>query len=243
MRQGRRDLRFVAFTQGFAAELLFASGTAAQLIRNFVDLERVGLPPSIRRAEGDPRIQEWESIGLTFALAAAAAGSPLAVLPSRIETTSFGDSKAFPHYQYVESPFDGETYLAVPALVPDYAILHVQEADEFGNCRHKGFVLWDDMYAFASTRVVVTCERVIDNSLVRDEPEKTTIPGYLVDAVAHVPGGAYPCASEGDYLADWAHIASYVSSVNDTGETGVREYVTSVCESSEADYLEARNRT
>jgi glutaconate CoA-transferase subunit A len=240
-RQGRRDLQFVTFTQGFAAELLFASGTAAQLIRNFVDLERVGLPPTIRRAEHDPRIHEWESIGLSFALMAAAAGSPFAVLPSGIEHTSFGDSNTFPQYQYVNSPYDGATYLTVPALAPDYAILHVQEADAFGNCRHKGFVLWDDLYAFASTRVLITCERLIDNSVVRAEPEKTTIPGYLVDAVAPVPGGAYPCASEGDYPADWAHIGTYVNAVNEMGDPAVRDYVDSFRAMSEAHYLAARH--
>jgi len=101
--------------------------------------------------------------------------------------------------------------VAAPALRPDVAIIHAQEADEFGNVRCLGAPFADPILAKTARQVIVTVDRLVSNEEVRAAPRLTTIPGYLVDAVVEAPYGAHPCSSHGAYPHDEAHLRAYLA--------------------------------
>jgi glutaconate CoA-transferase subunit A len=103
----------------------------------------------------------------------------------------------------------GHELVAATPLAPDVAVLHVQQADAFGNGRHLGSIWGDEIVAKASRGVIRTADEIVDNDSFRAAPHRTSVPGYLVDAVVHLPFGAHPCASHGAYLVDEAHLQDY----------------------------------
>ena len=106
----------------------------------------------------------------------------------------------------IECPFTGETLAAIPALYVDVSAIHVHEADRFGNCRIRGTSVADLDMARAAKRLIVTCERLIPNNDIRQEPTLTVIPFYCVDAVCEVPYGSYPGNMPYEYFSDEEHI-------------------------------------
>jgi len=117
-------------------------------------------------------------------------------------------------YQIMKSPFDGTEVVCVKALVPDYAIIHVQEADIFGNCRILGPSYQDALLARAAKKTIITTERIVGTYRMQEEPKLTAIPHFLVEAVVEMPGGAKPGICYPEYLAvDWAEHKAYQKAV------------------------------
>lgn len=113
-------------------------------------------------------------------------------------------------FQTVTCPYTGQTWAAIPAIAPDWAIIHVQEADASGNARIFG-PKYDDVYkAKAARQVLVTAEQIVDGAELARQPELTDIPGFLVTAVVHAPGGAAPHSCHGHYPADDAFFRRYL---------------------------------
>jgi len=125
----------------------------------------------------------------------------------------------------IRCPFTGEIVCLVPALFPDVAILHVQRADRLGNCQIDGYPHMDADVARAASTVLVTAEEIIDEEEVRRHPDRTAIPGLVVDAVVEAPFGAYPGECYGLYESDFEHFDAYVAGINATGLDGAREYL------------------
>lgn len=134
----------------------------------------------------------------------------------------------------------GHDLVAVSPIAPDVAVLHVQQADPYGNCRHLGSVWGDVMIAKASRRVIVTTDELITEGEIRRSPRATTLPGQLVDAVVVVPHGAHPCSSHGRYLHDEAHLRAYLEAGGAGGDLDayLERYVRAPG-GSQAMYLEA----
>lgn len=119
-------------------------------------------------------------------------------------------------FQVINSPFNGEKTVAVKALVPDWAIVHVQEADEFGNARIIGSQFQDHLLARAARKTIITAERIIDTEVFRANPEFNTIPHFLVAAVVEAPNGARPGICFGEYeTVDAAGMKRYAGAVKD----------------------------
>jgi len=98
------------------------------------------------------------------------------------------------NWQEVADPYTGERYLAIPALNPDWAIIHVQQADILGNARIYGSKFEDVLLSRAARHVLITCEELLPAYAFTDQPESTDIPGFLVDWVVYVPNGAFPAS-------------------------------------------------
>lgn len=85
----------------------------------------------------------------------------------------------------------GKEVITVPALQPDVAIVHVQRADVNGNAHLWGIIGEQKEVAFAARRVILTAEEIVDEAIIRSDPNRTLIPGFIVDAVCHVPYAAH----------------------------------------------------
>lgn len=119
-------------------------------------------------------------------------------------------------FQVMKSPFDGSEVVCVKALVPDYAIIHVQEADIYGNCRILGPSYQDALLARAAKKTIVTAERIVGTYRMKEEPKLTAVPHFLVEAVVELPGGAKPGICYPEYQAvEWPKHKAYGKAVKE----------------------------
>ena len=99
--------------------------------------------------------------------------------------------------------------VAVPALVPDVALIHVQTVDAGGNAQIEGPPYMDVEFARAAKTVIVTAEEIVPSEAIVRYADRTEIPGFVVDAVIEVPFGSYPHECHGRYEADFDHFDAY----------------------------------
>jgi glutaconate CoA-transferase subunit A len=215
LRQGKQNLGFAGHTATHDFQILCAGNqlgrgkTLAYVdIAYVVGLEARGLSPHARRVleSGEVLFTEWSNYTLAVRLKAAAMGLPF--LPSRslLGTDTFRHSAA----RAIACPFTGERLVALPALYPDVAAIHVHEADCYGNCRIRGTTVADLDLARAAKRLIITCERLIPNDEIRRDPTQTVIPFFCVDAVCEVPFGSYPGNMPYEYFSDEAHVCHWL---------------------------------
>jgi glutaconate CoA-transferase subunit A len=121
---------------------------------------------------------------------------------------------------------------AVPALYPDVAAIHVHEADCYGNCRLRGTSVADLDIARAAQRLIVTCERLIEHDVIRQDPNRTGIPFYCVDAVCEVPCGSYPGNMPYEYFSDEEHLKLWLEVEKDLEryQNFLENHIFSVCD-------------
>ncbi len=126
------------------------------------------------------------------------------------------------------SPFSDEKVVAVKALVPDWAVIHVHEADEFGNARIMGSVFQDILLTRAAKKTIITAERIVATEIFRMNPERTSVPHFLVEAVVLAPQGAKPGTCFGEYdVVDDGGMKAYFKAVK---EDALDEYLAAVTE-------------
>ena len=102
-----------------------------------------------------------------------------------------------PLIKRIPDPYGGKDVIVVPALNPDVAIVHVQRADKNGNAHLWGIIGEQKEAAFAAKKVILTAEEIVDESVIRSDPNRTMIPANIVDAVCHVPFASHPSYSQG----------------------------------------------
>ncbi len=173
-----------------------------------VGMEMRAYSPNARRfmESGKVRVAEWSNAALGWRYKAAAMGVPF--LPARVMLGT--DTMLHSAAREIEDPFTGQKLLAVPALYPDVGILHVHQADMYGNAQIDGISIVDLDLARASKRVILTTERIVSTDEIRKEPGRTSIPYYLTDAVCLAPYGSYPGDMPYEYFSDEAHLAQWV---------------------------------
>jgi glutaconate CoA-transferase subunit A len=178
-----------------------------------VGLEMRGLSPNARRVmeSGEVEVTEWTNATLDWRYKAASMGVPFLPARTMLGTDTFTHSAA----KIITCPFTGQKLLAVPALYPDVAIIHVHRADVFGNCQIDGITIADFDVARAAKRVIISTERLVETDEIRKDPVKTLLPYYLVDAVCHVPYGSYPGNMPYEYYSDEEHLAEWMEAERD----------------------------
>jgi glutaconate CoA-transferase subunit A len=162
---------------------------------------------------GEVEVTEWSNYALAVRFMAAGMGLPFLPCRSMLGTDTFAHSAA----RAIDCPFTGQRLTALPALYPDVAVLHVHEADRFGNCRVRGTIVADADIARAARRLIVTCERLIPNDDIRNDPTRTVIPFYCVDAVCEVPYGSFPANMPYEYYSDEDHIKQWLEVEREAG--------------------------
>jgi acyl CoA:acetate/3-ketoacid CoA transferase alpha subunit len=202
IRQGRRDLWYCAKFTLMESTLLAAAGACSR-----IDVGFLGLGDTLNRAveEGKIRVSEWTNGTLTLRHLAGGMGVPF--LPTRALLGS--DTLKYSGAKVVKDPFGGKPIVLVPALNPDVGLIHVHQADVYGNARCFGPGVAPLETAMASRKVIISTDEIIDHDDIRRDPGKTTIPYFLVDAVVYAPFGAYPGGLPGVYEMDFEHFAEY----------------------------------
>lgn len=218
IRQGLTDLVLARATPDLIYDQLVAAGCARKVIFSYMGNPGVG---SLRivRGEIEAGNLEWEEyshFSMITRLQAGAAGLPF--MP--MNPTAAGDlERANPQYRTVKDPYSNQEVIAVPALNPDVAIIHVQRADSDGNAQIWGIIGEQKEAAFAAKRVILTAEEIVSEDVIRSDPNRTLIPGFIVDAVCHVPYAAHPSYTQGYYDRDnafyleWDAVSREVDSV------------------------------
>jgi len=190
--------------------------------------------------EGRLEVEDYSHFGITNRFFAASIGIPF--IPTKVMSgtdiyhqRSFEGEHKFADY---ECPFSGEKVLLVPQVQPDFAIIHASRADKNGNIQLFGISSTTELIAKAAKRVIVTVEEIVEEEILRMDPSKTIIPGFLVDAVVHIPYGAHPAGMFKYYDFDTHHINMYIDASRsaDTFAEYLNEYVFGTA--NELEYLE-----
>ncbi|NIQ40046.1 MAG: CoA transferase subunit A [Proteobacteria bacterium] len=228
VRQGRKGLNIVDREPAIDFDLLIGGGCVSKIRAGMLAFEVFGLAPNFRR-KAEAReivVKEGACQPIIAGLQAAAMGLPSLPVKGLLGSDVLGVSEIIGGYKQVEDPFTGEQMVAVRAIEPDVAIIHGQKADKYGNVRIEGPPYEDVIKAKAAKKVVVTVEEIISNEEFRKNPEATTIPHFLVDAVVEAPRGAYPTSCFNYYDADYDHIQEYMKYANeDRFEEYLKKYV------------------
>jgi glutaconate CoA-transferase, subunit A len=204
IRQGRKDLVLARLTPDLIYDQMIEAGCARKLVFSWAGNPGAGSLHAFRRAVegkgGRPlEIEEYSHFGMVARLSAGAARLPFWPMRNYMGTDIPG---ANPRIKTVACPYTGETLATVPALNPDVTIVHAQRADADGNAQIWGLLGVQKEAAFASKRVIVVVEELVDESVIRSDPNRTVIPGMIVDAVVVEPWGAHPSYAQGHYDRD-----------------------------------------
>jgi glutaconate CoA-transferase subunit A len=204
IRQRRRGLTLVRLTPDLIYDQMIAAGCCSRLVFSYAGNPGVGSLHAFRRAveHGIPNtiaLEEYSHFGLAMALFAG--GARLPFMPLRSYAAS-DLPQVNERIREITCPFTGQTLYAVPGLSPDVAIVHVQRADEQGNAQVWGLLGVQREAAFAARDVIVTAEEIVDQDLIRADPNRTLVPAPIVSAVCHVPFGAHPSYAQGYYDRD-----------------------------------------
>jgi glutaconate CoA-transferase subunit A len=203
IRQGRRDLTLARLTPDLVYDQMVAAGCARKLVFSWLGNPGVGSLHAIRRAieGGDLEIEEYSHFGMVGRYVAGAAHLPF--YPIR----SYAGSDlpaANPLIRSVTSPYAPDDEVAVvPPLNPDVTIIHAQRADADGNVQAWGLVGVQREAALAAEgAVIVVVEELVDEAVIRSDPDRTLLPGVAVTAVCVEPYGAHPSFAQGYYDRD-----------------------------------------
>jgi glutaconate CoA-transferase, subunit A len=204
IRQRRRNLTLIRMTPDVIYDQMVAAGVAHKLVFSYLGNPGVGPLHCLRRAieKGIPvplEIEEYSHYGMVGRYLAGASHLPFYPLRSYLGSDM---PRVNEQIKMVDSPYGDGVVAVVPPLNPDVAIIHAQRADVQGNTHVWGLLGVQKEVAFAAHKVIVVVEEIVDESVIRSDPNRTLIPGLIVDAVVHVPYGAHPSYVQGYYDRD-----------------------------------------
>lgn len=216
VRQGKRHLRVAG--QGIhEIDLLLAADLVDALDITYVAWEVYGISSCLRRAVESGRVKttDWSNGGITWRFKAAAMGVPFIPVRSMLGTDTLKHSAA----KVVNDPFTGKPVCLIPALFLDVGLIHVHQADKFGNCRVEGISGFAHEMSRASKKLIISAEEIVPTEEIRKYPEHTTIPYYLVDAVVEAKYGSHPGEMCHRYWRDGEHLQAFLKDSKDPDKT------------------------
>ena len=240
IRQRRRDLTLIRMTPDVIYDQMIGAGVARKLVFSWLGNPGVGGLHAIRRvtegADATLELEEYSHFGMVGRYIAGATGLPFYPLRS-YEGTDM--PVANPAIRPLASPYGDDTVYVVPPINPDVTVVHAQRADAAGDTQVWGLLGSQKEAAFAAKRVIVVVEELVDESVIRADPNRTIIPGTIVDAVAVVPFGAHPSFAQGHYDRDNTFYVEWDAVSRDAAATAawLDRYVYGVAD--HAEYLAA----
>ncbi|MCF8090814.1 MAG: CoA transferase subunit A [Desulfotignum sp.] len=236
IRQKIKDLHLYAHSNGQGADELIGAGAVSCLEIAYGGTGKFASTCiRFRKAilEKQIRVEDYSNYQMTLRFLAGSMGVPF--LPTRsslgtdiIKKWGFGpefreQNLKLPDKKMVEleNPFDDwcdtKKVVLVPAINPDVTIIHVQKADYKGNCRIDGLTFADVEQAKAARTLIITCEELLDDDYLKNNPDRNQIPFIHADAVAHIPYGAYPTACYKYYDYDPVFLKQYAEFAKNEG--------------------------
>ena len=220
IRQGRKNLTLARATPDLIYDQLVAAGCAKKVIFSYMGNPGVGSLRIVRAAveAGQVAMEEYSHFGMISRLQAGATGLPF--IPMN-QTAATDLEKNNPNIKRVLDPYSSQEVIVVPALNPDVAIIHTQRCDKHGNAHIWGIIGEQKEAAFAARHVILSAEEIVDESVIRSDPNRTLIPEFIVDAVCLVPYASHPSYTQGYYDRDnkfyleWDRISESNDMVND----------------------------
>ncbi len=202
IRQQRRDLHLVRMTPDLIYDQMIGMGCAGKLTFSWGGNPGVGSLHRLRDAVEQQwpnalQLNEHSHAGMAAAFCAGAARLPFGLLRGYLDTDLGAHN---PDIRSVQCPFTGESLAAVPAINPDVTVIHAQQADRQGNIALHGIVGAAREAALAAKKVIVTVEEIVD--ALPSAMNAIVLPHWLIAAVVHCPGGAYPSYAQGYYDRD-----------------------------------------
>jgi len=202
IRQGRKHLHLIRMTPDLVYDQMIGAGCARALTFSWGGNPGVGSLHRLRDAveNGWPEpleIVEHSHAGMAAAYTSGASRLPFGMLRGYIGTDLARENRSI---RSVTCPYTGEEIATVPALNPDVTILHAQKADREGNVLLRGIVGAQKEAALAAKALVATVEEIVDD--LEAPMNAVVLPGWVVTAIACVPGGAYPSYAQGYYARD-----------------------------------------
>ena len=210
LRQNKKGLGLSGHTATHDFQILAAGGAIDRVdVAYVIGLEARGLSRAARRLFEQAHVEvcEWTNAALAWRYKAAVMGIPF--IPARVMFGS--DTMRYSAAKTTLCPFTGQKLLALPALSPDLAIIHVHRCDMYGNSQIEGISVSDADLARASKKVIITAEEVVSQDVIRKDPTRTIIPGFCVDAVVEVKYGSYPGNMPYAYFSDEDHLREWLS--------------------------------
>jgi glutaconate CoA-transferase subunit A len=225
IRAGRKHLVCARGITSSEGELLFASGTSRHILTSWFSQGIVWGVSRIMRAyteTGRARFEEWSHMAMGLRFRAGAMGLPFLPMRSMMGSDVIG---RLPEAKVIDCPFTGEKLVLVPALNPDFALIHVQRCDAYGNAQIDGLPFMDVDLAMAANRVILTTERIVSNDQMRRAPDQTKIPFLAVEAVVEAPFGSAPHECYGLYEPLFRHLDAYAAQLRRDPEEGIKAYL------------------
>jgi len=232
VRQGRKDLTLIRMTPDALYDQMIAAGVARKLVFSYLGNPGVGPLHCIRRAveDGVPHpleLEEYSHYGMVGRYLAAASGLPFYPLRSYSGTDL---PRVNPAIRFVDDPYGTGSIAVVPPLRPEVAVIHAQRADADGNTHLWGLVGVQKEVAFAAEKVIVVVEEIVSPEVIRSDPNRTLVPGLVVDAVVVEPFGAHPSYVQGYYDRDNAFYLEWDNVSRDPDATArwIEEWIVSM---------------
>lgn len=224
IRQKKRNLYLYGSGMNVDADLLIGAGCVRKAEIGYIGFENIGLAPAFRRMVEKGKLEVEDYSNFIMAMRFIAGALNISYIPVRSglgsDILKCADKK---HIREIRCPFTGEKFLAVRAVHPDFAVLHVQKADTEGNISAEG-PLYDNVEKARSAKIViVTVEEIIEPFSTRAHPEYTILPSFYVDYIIEAPFGAHPYACYKYYDYDWEHIEDYAEKAR--SEEKFQEYL------------------
>src|SRR5262245_41425404 len=215
IRQKKKDLTVCRLTPDLIYEQLIGAGCVKKLVFSWAGNPGAGPLYAMRRAveEGVPQpieLEEYSHFGMVARFTAGAAKLPFFPLRNYMGSDL---PRVNPLIRKVQCPYTGEELATVPALNPDTTIIHAQRCDENGNAQIWGLMGVQKEAAFAADNVIVVAEEIVNESVIRSDPNRTLIPGFIVKAVVKEPWGCHPSCAQGyydrdnDFYVNWRNVS------------------------------------
>ncbi len=230
IRQKKRNLAMAGKTAVHDLDVLIGSGCVNRVEPAYsFGHELRGLSPAGKRMveSGECKIMaEISNAGYQWRFLAGMMG--LSFIPTRSLLGT--DTLKYSAFKTAKDPYTGEPIVLIPAAYPDVAFIHVHRCDIYGNAQIDGIAVEDFELARCARRLIVTTEEIVDNEVIREEPWRTVIPFFCVDAVVESPYGSHPCQMPGKYFYDEEHISEWLGMARtaDGVEAYLEKYVFSI---------------